>query len=509
MGLPQELGSYLRNQLNQSCHALCLALDADLRLTGHGGDPDYYGIAPLVSGMALEEILPWLTDTLDGKFDRPEVLPLVETQNGRSAAVHLVPLPQGWGVLLLDASAEGDRQRDRQQASNELKLLQRRHARLLEELRQAHGELQRRNRDLDRANQSKSRFIANMSHEFRTPITAVLGYTDLLRDSTGADPEAERYLDAIERGTRHLLALVDNLLEQAGIENSKLEITPVPTDVSQLFTEVLDLFQSLVRSKSLYLRFESGGFPPLVLLDELRLRQILINLVGNAAKFTQRGGIVLRACWQQGELEISVTDSGPGIPPEARARIFRAFEQANQGQRLQGAGLGLSISNKLVQRMGGTLTLDPEVQTGSRFWVRLPAPLAAGEPAPRVQSQPEQAETSILIAEDDPDIRALMELTLARPPYQVRFVENGKQALEAIQENPPDLVLLDMNMPVMDGPTAARELRHQGYNMPIIALTAAASGAPRDEAHAAGCDHYLTKPLNIDRLREIVSELLE
>ena len=507
--LPGEFGSYLRNQLDRSRHALSLALDTELRLTDCSGEFDYYGIPPLAPGMSMEPVLPSLVGTLEAKFEQPEVLPFVETANGKSAEVHLVPLPHGWGVLLLDASAERDHQRDQQQASNELKLLQSRQARLLNELRQAHAELQQKNRDLDRANQAKSRFIANMSHEFRTPITSVLGYTDLLRGLTRGEHEAERYLDAIDRGTRHLLALVDNLLEQAGIENGKLEITPVATDLSHLFAEVVDLFQSLVRNKGLYLRFESGGFPPQVSIDELRLRQILINLVGNAAKFTRRGGVVVRAGWQDGVLEISVTDSGPGIPPEARARIFRAFEQANKGERIQGAGLGLSISSKLALRMGGSLLLDPDVRTGSRFCVNLPAPLTSSGETMEDPLDPAQPETNILVAEDDPDIRALMELTLARTSYQVRFVENGEQALEATLETPPDLILLDMNMPVMDGLTAARELRSRGYDKPIVALTAASSGTPRDQAHAAGCDHYLSKPLNIERLREIVSELLE
>jgi len=518
--IPSTIEDYVHAQLREACHPLCLVLDPKLCLRSWSGDPGYYGIGPLEVGVEATSLLPLLPETLDAAT-RPARVPLLwEITDGRCAYVHLIPSDGNWAVLLLDATEQQERQRERQQSANQLELLQQDQARLLDQLRQAHAALEKKNRDLDRANRAKSSFIANMSHEFRTPLTSVLGYSRLLRETLPPSHQAASYVDAVERGGRHLLTLVDNLLDEAGIEAGEVEIRPVPTNLERMFRELLDLIRPLTRDKALALELDfTQALPNHVLIDELRLRQILINLLGNAAKFTRAGSVRVQAQWHWDLLSVAVVDTGPGVPLEASSRIFDAFQRGTGRDQTpqKGTGLGLAISRELAQRMGGDLTLESSGPGGSCFRVSVPAPACSEPSVPPTLEQTWLTEAaagavakpaSIVVAEDDPDIRALMELYLEPTSYRVRFAEDGLQAVQTILDQPPDLVLMDMQMPKMDGISAVQKLRQDGFDKLIVALTGASSVTGLDQAVLAGCDHCLGKPLDMEQLLATIEQLL-
>ena len=509
LGTPnsRQLFEYLYNQLVDVTHPLVLVLDRERRLIAWDGDPSRYGIGPLRTGIGMDSMLPFLIGTLDEPFLEPLVLPFLSISNSDSAHIHLVPLGDQWGILFLDAFKEHERRSRDQQHSHEMDLLQHHQQKLMKELQHAQSSLKQKNRELDDANQTKSRFIASMSHEFRTPLTSVLGYSDLLRDAAPFSPKAHSYINSIERGAQNLLVMVDNLLGQARLEAGVLEVCLVPTDVVKIMTDLTDLLSPLTQKKGLKLNLTINPSKlPDLMLDGLHLLQILNNLAGNAVKYTAEGEIDIRVEWTEMMLEISVIDTGPGIPEEAKARIFEPFQRSlvKTIPWQKGAGLGLTISRQLAEQMWGDLTLASSSKNGSCFILRIPASPALTTSA-RTNSI---AGKSILIAEDDPDIQALIKLYLEASGYQLHFCENGEEVLKNVYDINPDLILLDLNMPVMDGCTAARKLRTRRFNQPIIALTAASSNEMRDEAMAAGCDGYLQKPFNVKQLRTTISNLL-
>lgn len=509
LGTPnsRQLFEYLYNQLVDVVHPLVLVLDREHRLIAWDGEPSRYGIGPLRTGKRMDSILPFLVGTLDKPFFKPLVLPFLSICNSDSAHVHLLPLDDQWGILFLDAFKEHERRSKDQQHSHEMDLLQHHQQKLMKQLQHAQSSLKQKNRELDEANQTKSRFIANMSHEFRTPLTSVLGYSDLLRDAAPFSPDAHSYINSIERGAQNLLVMVDNLLGQARLEAGVLEVCLVPTDVVKILTDLTDLLRPLTHKKGLKLNLAIN--PPKLpdlMLDGLHLLQILNNLAGNAVKYTIKGEINIKVKWADMMLNISVIDTGPGVPEDAKIKIFEPF-QRSLGKSMpwqKGAGLGLSISRQLAEQMWGSLTLESSTKDGSCFKLRLPA-----SPALTTSAKTESiAGKSILIAEDDHDIQALINLYLEASGYQLFFCENGEEVLKKVKDIKPDLVLLDINMPVMDGCTAARKLRVRGFNEPIIALTAASSNEMRDKAIAAGCDGYLQKPFDVKQLRTTISNLL-
>jgi len=370
-------------------------------------------------------------------------------------------------------------------------------------------------RSASEANKLKTEFLHHLTHELRTPLTAIMGFNKInqLTDDLGKQARIANS-EVIGRNCQHLLMLINNHLDLAKITAGTLALAPTPEDPEKLCREAVSSLQSLANEKRLRLRFvKRTPLPHALSLDASRVRQILINLIGNAIKFTQAGSVELVASWHVAVLSLEVRDSGPGIPPAALERIFEPFEQADHtvAARFGGTGLGLTIAKKLVDLMSGAIEVESELGVGTTFRVRLPVEVAVAAPAQEPASLDAAREAlagRVLVAEDNEDIRKLLELQLSKLGLEIKIVANGFSAVEATLGEKYDVVLMDMEMPVMNGFEAVNVLRTRGYTNTILALTAYHSGPEAERALASGCDGLVTKPTSVESLRRALAPLL-
>jgi signal transduction histidine kinase/ActR/RegA family two-component response regulator len=362
------------------------------------------------------------------------------------------------------------------------------------------------------ANRAKTEFLANMSHEIRTPMTAMLGYADLILDTREDPDELRRHVDTIQRNGRHLLGVINDILDISKIEAGKVVIEQIEADPRKLTGEVIALMSNRAAEKSITLTCDiTQAVPAMLMTDPVRLKQILLNLLSNAVKFTHAGGTVdVRADFADEMLMLQVRDNGIGMAPEQINRLFRPFEQADTSttRRFGGTGLGLSISKRLAMLMGGDVSVTSQAGVGSTFAVTLSARAVARSTA-GAASQPARATSvsglNVLVADDASDNRRLLTFVMGKVGASVTTVENGQQAVDAAIDASRsgsrfDVILMDMQMPVLDGYAATSELRRRGYAGPIIALTAHAMAHDRQRCLDAGCDDHATKPIDRDAL---------
>ncbi len=393
------------------------------------------------------------------------------------------------------------------------------------QLEVANRKLQSAKDAAEKANRAKSHFLANMSHEIRTPLNAILGFSHLMQRDAGLSREQRANLDTINRSGEHLLALINDVLEMSKIEAGRAALHPATFDLHALLDDLELMFRVRANGKRLQLLVvRADDLPRYVVGDQNKLRQMLINLLGNAIKFTEQGGVALRASYKPnadaaGRLVIEVEDTGVGIAPEEIKRVFRAFEQSASGRVAhEGTGLGLTITREYARLMGGDIEITSAPDAGSTF--RIDVAVAVGRPEDAVRAgagrrvrrlAPDAGHSRVLVVDDNPDNRTILCQQLAAVGFNTREARNGLEAVNLAASWLPHLVLMDIRMPVMDGLEATRRIKASttGSDIPVVAVSASVFEEDRDAVHASGCDDFLRKPVHVNRLLDVIRHHLD
>ncbi len=393
------------------------------------------------------------------------------------------------------------------------------------ERKQVEEELKTARRKAEAANIAKSQFLANMSHEIRTPMSVITGFADLLISEEDLD-EQKSYVGLIQKAGKSLLRIIDEILDVSRIESGKLEIKIEDCSLSELLDGIEVMMRPLAREEGLLFDvFRCGKLPDTIQTDSGRVRQCLINLIGNAIKFTKRGHVRLKVSADDIQdkpvLRFDVEDTGIGIPQDKHVAVFETFSQADGSHTRQygGTGLGLTIAKQLAQLLGGDLSFTTEVGKGSVFSLVIPASVDAGSSV--LSGADEQTKESttksvitdnlhfsgkVLVVEDAESSQILAQKILERYGLEVVIVDNGTEAVEKTRQESFDLILMDIQMPGLNGLEATKKLREEGITTPIVALTAYAMPKDRANCMAAGCDDYISKPIDQDELRRVLSK---
>ncbi|MBR4425211.1 MAG: amino acid permease [Oscillospiraceae bacterium] len=378
----------------------------------------------------------------------------------------------------------------------------------------------------EESNRAKSTFLSNMSHDIRTPMNAIIGYTNLAQKEPNLPPKLADYLDKIELSGQHLLTLINDILEMSRIENGKMEYHPEREDLTKVLDALRDLFATQMREKGLDFTVETEQLENRwVMTDANLLNRVLLNLVSNAYKFTPKGGsvrVVLRQTGVEGEnglYELSVRDTGMGMTPEFAATVFDAYTRARNASKIQGTGLGMAITKSIVELIDGEISVDSEVGKGTEFRIKMACPLA--EPPSEEESADDSAEeldftgVHLLLVEDNEINREIATVILEEAGFTLDSAENGQIALDMVKASKPgqyQAVLMDVQMPVMDGYTATRAIRalpdKQLANIPILAMTANAFAEDVLAAKEAGMDGHIAKPIHVPTMMQALAEVL-
>ncbi|WP_300160639.1 response regulator [Solidesulfovibrio sp.] len=396
---------------------------------------------------------------------------------------------------------------------------------LEDRVRERTAQLQEAMEEAKAASRAKSEFLANMSHEIRTPLNGILGMLQLLQ-GTGTDEEQNEYITNAVKASKRLTRLLSDILDLSQVEAGKLPLVETPFEIKSQKDAVIDTFSPLAVEKGLALEFDvDDRMPPLLVGDEARLRQILFNLVGNALKFTEHGRVTVTAAplhvRDDGSLRalFTVSDTGIGIAPHLFKDIFEPFVQAEAAytRRFQGAGLGLAIVRRLVPLLGAALDIDSVEGEGTTVYLSLPLrrPLPANaSQTPEAAAVPLKSRpVKVLLAEDDEENLFYGMAVLRKAGCQVKPARNGREALRLLAAEPFDVILMDVQMPVMDGVAATRAIRggacgEASRRIPIIAMTAYAMPEDKAKFLAAGMDAYLAKPMDMHALRDAIRRMV-
>ena len=384
--------------------------------------------------------------------------------------------------------------------------------------------------EAEQSSKAKSTFLSNMSHDIRTPMNAIIGYTNLIKKEAGIPPKATEYLDKIEASNKHLLALINDILDMSRIESGKMELEPVASNIVKTMDEVRDLFTTQMITKSIEYTVNADDVTnKWVVCDTPRFNRVLLNLISNAYKFTPEGGKVtvtlkqVDATEDTGSYELRVKDTGIGMAPEFAKRVFEAYSRDRSVNAIQGTGLGMAITKSIVELMGGTIEVVSEKGKGSEFIVSIDFPLVKDIPEEKteqvgdgVKPALDFSKMKLLLVEDNMVNREIASLILTEFGFSLDTAENGKEAVDKVAASKPgeyQAILMDIQMPVMNGYDAARAIRQLGNaelaNIPIIAMTANAFNEDIQAAKEAGMNSHIAKPIEIPKMIETLTEVLK
>lgn len=525
MNLPEPIQHFMAKQIERLAAPLCIEYDSLFCLVAYDGPAARYGLEHLTLG----EILPPGLDFLQGMdMGEPLSLSFVTLPTGAIAHIELRQAEQRRFILLFDASEQHRLVQAQQQQANEVRLLSSRQQRTLDQLSRANAaieaqrnELEQQRNELAALNQAQARYIAMMSHEFRTPLNAILGYTDLLQrqDDPLAKAAQKHHLAAIRRSAWHLSSMVENVLEQARLGRDQVSLTQEPAEPSELVMLLNDLFQSQAKERDIQLQIECDeNTPDRVMLDIVRIRQIAINLIGNALRYTSQGSVHARFSYASERLILVVQDTGPGIPEADRERIFRAYERGESAPG-GGAGLGLSICRQLAQLMGGNLELLQQTNNkeypGACFQFVVPAPIPDEQPLTPISGR-------VLVLDDDPDLREWLDIVLSEWGLQptllsgigelkqwLREQQNETQHKHPITDLPiTDLFITDYLLEDGVGVEAMQMVRRLDPDIPVVMLT---GSVPSEESVRVNQNPnflLLAKPISASALRISLGKML-
>jgi len=511
---------HINQQLFEKLELAYFCVDQSMRIVDASENLKSYGYDEVVVGANADDCVDFMFG-LDANTELD--LPMIESPSGKKVSVSLLPRDTLLTVLISNATIQADQRQLLQQKANENELLVEQQIILMKQLEAASQMLEQKNVQLEEASRLQTSFLSGVSHEFRTPLTSIIGYTNLVKqaiesansgkDNTAAialKPEDKvEHLRAVQRSSKHLLSLVENLLDHGKLDSDEIVVRPRATDLAELFNDVELLLKPLSDAKHIdlivELQFEQ---PMMVVTDDSRLRQCLINLLGNAIKFTDTGSVRLNALLSDDFLKIDVTDTGPGISDEDLSKIRLPFWQAADTGKA-GTGLGLTITERIIELMGGELEISSILGQGTKVDFEIPAPQleACIDPEPVVE--PATGEAKILLAEDDYDIADLIVMMLSERGYQVTHVDNGELALEALENERFDFTLMDIHMPLMTGYEVLAELQKRDIKMPVAIMSASAVEADRAKAEQLGCFDYLIKPVEIDDIIRVMNLALD
>ncbi|CAE6903854.1 PhoQ Sensor [Vibrio sp. B1FIG11] len=376
------------------------------------------------------------------------------------------------------------------------------------------SQLAKAREEAERANQSKSEFLAMMSHEIRTPLNSVLGMLDILRQSTLTESQSE-VLNQMECSADLLLAIISDILDLSKIESGSFRLSEQWTNLRDAVTLVISQQKQVATSKNLSFEYQCNlDNNKQYWIDSTRLSQVLFNLIGNASKFTDFGGINVSVIERDGELVISVVDTGIGIPQSKIGHLFTAFHQGDSSitRRFGGTGLGLAITKHLVEMMRGTISVKSEENVGSHFEIKIPVLTRNNQDRPvKIEPNHPAKTVNLLVVEDTESNQLVIKLILNKLGHNVFIASHGAEAIAFLEEKRQniDIILMDVSMPIMDGITATRLIRQKGINIPIIALTAHALESDKTTCMKAGMDGFVSKPVRRQEIYEAIQSLVE
>jgi len=503
-----EIDRWIRSRLRP----FCFEYDSSLTLRAQWGPGARYGFERIQAGMDISTVAPYLIG-MDGEMDW--ALRFIEDPEGRHIHVYLLTDNGRSFALLCDAGEEHEAARRIQQRSNENALLLARQKRLIDEMIDVRCELDQRRREAEEDSRRKGQFIATMSHDLKNPLSAVLLNAELIAGRELDDEKARAAAEAITRMVGDQVRIIDNMIDQARSEATGQAVNTGTVDIRALLDEVSLVFAPLAAEKEL--GFELGiaqDVACFVRVDETRLRRILGNLIANAIKFTDAGKVHLAVARNAEQLHFEVEDTGPGVAPEDRERIFLAFERSVNQLPRPGAGLGLAISRGFAEAMDGSLLLSSSSGGGSRFSLTIPyrPVLSFMAPTPSLDRLALRHDVAlpyeIFLCDDDDDIVGLLGLHLSGAGYRVRPVTDPDEVVELVRSSPPDLLVLDINLQGRNGLDIARELREAGFTGAILGLSASNLGRTRSRLLENGFTDFLSKPVSSQLVLKRIEALL-